>query len=135
MISKEKWKEALSTLGELTEEQKAALEEAAGKPVSEKELYEKLGNIDEKAFAEFLKAASGTKEEAVFSQEVSAEEMASAAGGHWYPGDSDCTRQTYHTINYCAATVEDGSWCRSNDACYSDEVRYVEMQRCQKAWK
>ena len=38
------------------------------------------------------------------------------------------------TMN-CAATVEDGSHCGSNDACYSDEVVYLGMKECSKAWK
>ena len=35
----------------------------------------------------------------------------------------------------CAATVEDGSWCGSNDACYEDEVNYMGLNDCAKAWK
>ena len=35
----------------------------------------------------------------------------------------------------CSATVEDGSWCGSNDACYDDESVYFGMKHCAKAWK
>lgn len=140
MISKEKWNEAIGILGELTEEQKAVLEEAAGKPVSEKEFYEKLGKIDEAVFTEFLKAASETKEEAVFSQEVSVEEMASAAGGSAFYGNSfSCTdislRKIYEPFPNCAATVEEGSWCGRGDACYSEAIMYLDMDECSKAWR
>ena len=35
----------------------------------------------------------------------------------------------------CAATVGDGSWCGTNDACYSDAVDYQGMVDCSKAWR
>lgn len=36
----------------------------------------------------------------------------------------------------CAATVEDGSHCLENDACYgSNAIQYREMHDCSKAWR
>ena len=35
----------------------------------------------------------------------------------------------------CAQTVEDGSWCGDNDACYSSAIDYQGMHVCAKAWK
>ena len=35
----------------------------------------------------------------------------------------------------CAATVGDGSWCSSNDACYSSAIDYTNMKDCSKAWR
>lgn len=81
-----------------------------------------------------------------------------AGGGHHYPDcrgtqngnccydhwETDCDsgnsrkygrpfRNPDGTPN-CAATVEDGSWCDSNDACYNKEVRYLSLNNCAKAW-
>ncbi|MBR5110683.1 MAG: hypothetical protein IK099_10845 [Clostridia bacterium] len=35
----------------------------------------------------------------------------------------------------CAVTVEDGSHCGTNDACYNREVVYFGMMDCEMAWK
>ena len=40
----------------------------------------------------------------------------------------------------CAATVEDGSWCGTNDACVTTAIVYKGMEECSfsncnKAWK
>ena len=35
----------------------------------------------------------------------------------------------------CAATVEDGSWCSTNDACYDVAIDYKGMRDCAKAWR
>ena len=40
----------------------------------------------------------------------------------------------------CAATVEDGSWCGTNDACSNNAIKYKGMENCfanycNKAWK
>ncbi len=35
----------------------------------------------------------------------------------------------------CAATVEDGSWCKSSDACVNFAVDYKGMTNCKKAWR
>ncbi len=83
------------------------------------------------------------KEEAVFSQDVSMEELESASGGrnkmrkkklnnpknHWDIYGDD------HSFPNCAATVDDGSWCASNDACIMSQILYQGMVECKKAWK
>jgi hypothetical protein len=56
MIDKDKMNEAVKHLGELTDEQKKILEGAQKNPVSEKELFEKLG-VDIDSFAAFMKEA------------------------------------------------------------------------------
>ena len=143
MMDKEKMNEAVKHLGELTDEQKKILEGAQKNPVSEKELFEKLG-VDIDSFAAFMKEA--ITEEEVFSQEVSAEELSYVAGGKSYPGLCDsavninCARSNYYRIYdnsfpNCNATVEDGSWCYESDACYGNAITYVDLKECAKAWK
>ena len=53
---------------------------------------------------------------------------------------NNCTAMQSRTINEpffpnCAATVEDGSWCEDNDACYGNAVEYKGMEDCSKAWR
>ena len=72
-------------------------------------------------------------------------------GGEWEVDDSkeadpnNCIEAHYRNIYEggfpnCAATVEEGSWCGSNDACKKDAIRYKGMENCfaadcSKAWK
>ena len=77
--------------------------------------------------------------EQVFKQEVSDDELEAVAGGKGSGGE--CNRNQARDIYKggfpnCAATVEEGSWCSSNDACITDAVRYWEMKNmveCNKA--
>ena len=98
------------------------------------------------------------KEQEIMNQEMSQDEMETVAGGIDKCADGkfggcflglgrrhSCDSEIY--IKYgrpirnpdgsmnCAATVEDGSHCGSNDACYTDEAKYFGMEDCQKAWK
>ena len=130
MLNKEKLEKAMELLGDLTQEQKALIAEAAEKTIPEKELYEKLG-VDDKKFAEFLKAAS---DDAVFDQEVSPDELESVAGG-WSGAKCDKSQWRDFYADGCAATVDDGSWCGDADACYYGAVVYVGMNSCSRAWK
>ena len=81
---------------------------------------------------------------------MSTDEMETVAGGrkHWCIMGSleegECPEQwSNYTQNIrkpdgsmnCAATVEDGSWCKKNDACYTDQVNYYGMDDCAKAWQ
>ena len=140
MVSKKKLEQLMAILGELTEEQKAVLTEALEKPIGDRELFEKLGDVDEGRLAQYLKAVAAEKENEVLVQELSLEELASVAGGG-DPSDVNCTTHVYgRNIYYggfpnCAATVEDGSWCGQNDACYNISVIYKFMADCGKAWK
>ena len=79
----------------------------------------------------------------VFEQKVNDDELENVSGGYEIK-DSDsnnCTR--YHTREIyggngypnCAASVEDGSLCSTNDACYKVAVEYKGMTDCAKAWK
>ena len=61
MLNKEKREELMGILGKLTNEQKAALTEALKKPISDRELFEKLGGVDEGKFAQYLKAVAAEK--------------------------------------------------------------------------
>ncbi len=86
------------------------------------------------------------REEKVFDQELSAEELNGVAGG-----SSDAPYYCSSTITQCkinkdrniyvpsfpncAATVEDGSWCDDNDACYDSAVKYHPLKNCSKAWR
>ena len=78
-------------------------------------------------------------EKEVFVQEVSDEEMEAVAGGEG-ESNSACSDDWSRSIYYpsfpnCAATVEDGSWCGSNDACTEAAVKYWDTVECVKAWK
>ena len=85
------------------------------------------------------------KKEEILDQEIELDELDSVVGGvRRYPGsrsnDENCT-QTHKRSIYeggfanCAATVEDGSWCETNDACLSSAVKYQGMNDCSKAWR
>lgn len=140
MLAKEKIEQLTAILGDLTEEQKAALIEGLEKGMSDKALLEKLGGADEGKLAEFLKAVEMEKEAEVFGQELAPEELEGVAGGG-DPSDTNCTDHTYgRNIYYtgfpnCAATVEDGSFCWTNDACWNSQVIYKFMNDCSKAWR
>ena len=138
----------------LTAEQQAFLEENFGK-LNERDLFQKLSEIgpkaDESIFADCLKAIAEKAEAGVFSQKVSEEELAGTVGGLCGVNGGSCNAPAEYKANHCndmtirhiyegafancAATVEDGSWCGSNDACYSVEVNYVDMKDCSKAWQ
>ena len=101
------------------------------------------------------------KEQEIMNQEMSTDEMETVAGGAsgfdemelkdrknckcrmgaWATCSDDTSRKygrpLYRpdgSVN-CSATVEDGSWCQSDDACYNDESVYFGMTECEKAWK
>ena len=91
-------------------------------------------------------------EDEVFDQELSMEDLDAAAGGAVdcnepsACGDasrSSCARNHYRNIYggggfpNCAATVEDGSWCSDNDACYECAIEYknISSSSCDKAWR
>ncbi|MGX8715691.1 MAG: hypothetical protein ACSW8A_08050 [Lachnospiraceae bacterium] len=93
------------------------------------------------------------KEEKVFAQELSEEELAETAGG-LFPVNSgpdpapkdNCTESDHRDIYggngfpNCAASVEEGSLCWSNDACNRSAIIYTGMEDCfandcNKAWK
>ena len=88
------------------------------------------------------------KEQEILNQEMSKDEMETVAGGFcfmWLGRKGGCDTDSSKkygreickpdgTVN-CSATVEEGSWCGSNDACYEDETVYFNMQDCEKAWK
>ena len=81
-------------------------------------------------------------EEKIFKEEVSEEELKAVSGaGHDCLGSPhDCAENHFHNIYErgfpdCQATVEDGSWCSSADACFSSAIEYVGMKECKKAWK
>jgi acetyltransferase-like isoleucine patch superfamily enzyme len=93
-------------------------------------------------------------EEKVFKQEVADDELQAVSGGSygscggaasasqtvpsWDADQNHCVKDHYRNIHEggfpnCAATVEDGSWCGSNDACHHDAVLYKGMDDCSKA--
>ena len=96
------------------------------------------------------------EEKEVFEQEINKEELENVTGGDKDTfvcsvnqnfnagyGSSNENCVTNHERNIyggngfpnCGATVEDSSWCGSNDACNSDAVVYKGMTECGKAWK
>lgn len=88
-------------------------------------------------------------EEQIFAQELSEEELELVSGGVVvYPDcDKPSAWESEHCVNFsvrhiyeyrfpnCAATVEDGSYCGSNDACVLNEVVYRDMTSCCAAWE
>ena len=138
MFDKETAEEFLRQSKNLTPEKEALLKAYGSQDVSEKEMFEKLG-IEEKAYGEFLKSFPDYNERAVFNQTVSAEELAEYSGGD--SGDqAGCLIIQRRSIYYgafpnCAATVEDGSFCDLNDACFRGAVEYYPLYDCHKAWK
>ena len=139
MLNEEKRKDLLGILGNLTDEQKAALTEALKKPISDRELFEKLGGVDEGRFAQYLKAVAAEKDDEVLAQELSPDELEAVSGGDQDADLKNCVRYSERNIYLggfpnCAATVEDGSFCGSNDACYHSMVSYYILQECNKAW-
>ncbi len=140
-----------SILSVLTDKQRSFLEENFRK-LREAELFQKLSEIgpavDQAVFGAILVAFAEKMKANVLKQEVSEEELTLTNGGlcgvNGLPcpsnADENCTtlhrRHIYQgKFPNCAATVEDGSWCSSNDACYFDEVDYKDMKSCKKAWK
>ncbi len=152
MLNKEKLEQLMAILGELTEEQRAFLTEALSGPIREKELFEKLDDVDEGKFEEFMKAVAAEMEDEVLAQQLSPDELEVVAGGGKtvsLANDShscsqtqqaNCFREEKRSIYLgafpnCAATVEDGSWCATNDACVKVAVNYQGMNDCGKAWR
>lgn len=139
MLSNEKMEQLMEMLGELTQEQKAILTEALKNPSSDKELFEKLDGVDEGKLAQYLKAVAAKKEDEVLAQPLSPDELEAVSGGDQDDDRVNCVRYSERNIYLggflnCAATVEDGSWCDSNDACYHSMVSYYILVECQKAW-
>jgi hypothetical protein len=152
MLNKEKLEQLMAILGELTEEQRAFLIEALSGPIREKEFFEKLGDVEEGKFEDFLKAVAAEMEDEVLAQPLSADELEAVAGGGKGGSQANdgiscsktqqanCSREEKRSIYLdafpnCAATVEDGSWCSTNDACVKVAVNYQGMTDCGKAWR
>lgn len=91
------------------------------------------------------------KEEEVFDQPVSEEDLGAVSGGRDADEDNcvvSFSRDIYGGGGFpnCAATVEEGSWCWDNDACNESAVVYRGMHayvtrpdgskkyNCEKAW-
>ena len=89
-------------------------------------------------------------EDEVFDQEVSIDDLDAAGGTVFLTPDDDknnCVRADYRDIYggkgfpNCAATVEEGSHCGTNDACIADAINYTGFKstgyfdRCLKAWR
>ena len=151
MMKIENLEHALEVLGERASEKREAIREMIEAGVPEKEFVEKLGIDDEKLVKRFLRILHDLEEKDVFSQELSKEELAQVAGGasleetpclqsfnrYLYKGcDSNWARPIdIPKFPNCAATVEDGSFCWSADACFEQAVMYGPMRNCTKAWK
>lgn len=139
MDNNEAYEKAIKYLGELIPEQESALRRKLTGPVSEKELFEALG-VSESDFEKFMNTL---REEAVFQQALSEEELALASGGvKKNPKNTwDICQATVlwriddPSFPSCNATVEDGSWCISSDACYSNAITYENMKSCSRAWQ
>ena len=88
-------------------------------------------------------------EEEVFLQSTDDDELSGVAGGtsdddppSWWDKDIyNCVKNNARNIYggkgfpNCAATVEEGSWCGTNDACVRQAISYYDLTECGKAWK
>lgn len=95
------------------------------------------------------------REDEVFDQALSVEDLDAVSGGtneedRQAASIENCVELDRRLIYggggfpNCAATVEDGSMCHRNDACYTYAVRYADVSRwndfakddlCAKAWR
>lgn len=90
------------------------------------------------------------KEDAIFAQTINEEELENVVGGNKRKKDpstpDNCSNEWQRDIYggdgfpNCGATVEDGSWCDSNDACNDLAVVYYNIDLCyvsdcHKAWR
>ena len=129
---------AIKHLGELTQEQEDLLEQASDGKMTERALFERLG-VDKERFVSYVRALEERKEAAIFDQTVSEEELKAVSGG--FTKLKDCAicehRDIYDGKGFanCTDTVESGSWCMLNDACYYNSIIYDGMQNCKKAWE
>ena len=64
---------------------------------------------------------SGEQKKDILSQKVDEEQLEHATGGSSESG-SECTKDFKRDV--CQATVEQGSWCSSNDACLIWDCTY-----------
>ncbi len=127
---------------DLTPAQIAILRETKEEEINEPELSKKLG-MDEEHFAKLMRSLRAFREENVFRQEVSDAELIAVSGGEHK--DPTYTRDICEKTNMwriddpsfpsCNSTVEDGSWCYENDACWGDSIVYVNMKKCRRAWE
>ena len=82
-------------------------------------------------------------EEQVFKQALDDDELDAVSGGTLRDYYGDCINDAYRDIYggqngfpNCAATVEEDSWCWSNDACLEEAVVYkFTTKSCLKAWE
>lgn len=143
MFDKKQFDAALTCLGDLTDEQKAVLEDARENGYPEQVLFEKLG-VKPDAFEAFMKAIA--KREQLFRQTVSEEELTAAAGGidalhlcdrtvHILCDGMHYRRIYDNRFPNCASAVKEDSWCSENDACYADVIEYVDLKTCGRAWR
>ena len=84
------------------------------------------------------------KEKEVFAEEVALDELDNVAGGFMQSFQQNCVQNHYRELYggrgfpNCAATVEENSNCRDNDACTRNAVVYTDMKtraNCERAWK
>ena len=121
----------------------------------ESEQYEKLSEygpqVHRGTYGRYVRDLGSETEDSVFLQKVSEDELNSISAGFcgdtsggcdWWAQDqhAHCIESFKRNIYEggfpnCAATVEDGSWCGDNDACYTDAVIYQDMKHCGKAWE
>jgi len=138
----------------LTEKQQAFVEKN-WKNMRETEIFEKICELGprphRKDFGMYLKDMAAKAENKVFNSNMSEEELGAVAGGFCGNPVDACFDPATYKVDHCtelffrhiyegsfpncAATVENGSWCGSNDACYNNEVCYLDMKDCSKAWE
>ena len=75
----------------------------------------------------------------ILGQALSDDDLSEVSGGTYDMANctGDWEKNIYGGKGFpnCAATVEDGSWCMSDDACFRSAIAYYNMKDCTKAWK
>lgn len=69
---------------------------------------------------------SDLDKEKILKQDVADDELKAVSGG-WAAGNGGCKESYY--VQKCAATVEKGSWCNTNDWCNVFSVTYSTFTR------
>ena len=107
---------------------------------------------DKDKFCSFMRSFNKDlkKEDQVFAQELSSEDLVAATGGArtgcWSGNETTClvqqTRQMYYDrynpsakFPNCAKTAEKDSWCTQSDACIYGAILYLGLNQCQVSWE
>ena len=115
----------------MSDEQKSAEDEVFDQELSIDDLDAVAGGVD----AALLDVLSGSMDALASGYSAGFDDKQDLDNSHLC--SSYDTRRIYGGGGFpnCAATVEDGSWCGTNDACLKMAVEYKDMNHCTRAWR